>query len=158
GSSDTEQVPAGSEAVLGPGDTRISRNETAFEAANDGTTPVELLLGFMIADTTYREPVPTGWVIPPGTWESVDFNSSKRFLAPAELVDYQLRLRKLTLGPHATSELPPGSYAQIGITLDPKAPIGRPSDGTLRNLGDDTVTVHALTLEPRTPRAELTAP
>jgi hypothetical protein len=38
-----EDVPTGSEAVLGPGDTLIIRNEVRFDAVNAGTESVEIL-------------------------------------------------------------------------------------------------------------------
>lgn len=56
-----EEVAAGNEVVLGPGDTLVTHNETVMEAANTGTVPVELLNNAVIAAGDFGGRALPGW-------------------------------------------------------------------------------------------------
>jgi hypothetical protein len=146
-----EDVPAGSEVLLGPGDTWIARNETPFEATNTTAEPTHLLMWVLAniaeANTTYiyLEPVP--WTI-----ESAD-------PAPPgiELPEGPVTLRIKVLELPVKGRLPaaPGTI-QHGVRpprdaagkpiLDPS--LGTQSNRTLVNLGRKPLTVYVLTLDP----------
>ncbi|MFT4040427.1 MAG: hypothetical protein QM692_19765 [Thermomicrobiales bacterium] len=153
GAGAVEAIAAGAEVTLHPGDARISRNETPFEAVNSGAVRAEMVLSTMIFDSGDVEPVPTGWVTPSGLWESVDLNSVARDLSPSNLGDYQMRLRRIELAPDDVAAPPSTATTQVGVALDPEAPLGRPGGGALRNMGGTPITVYVLYLEPRNPVA-----
>jgi len=73
-----EEIPAGVDAVLTPGDALISRNETVVEGANTGDVPVELLNWVLLAAGGFGGHALPGWashnadvqgelVLPPGS-------------------------------------------------------------------------------------------
>lgn len=143
-----EIVPAGTEVTLGPGDARITRNTTAFDAVS-GAEPLQLLLGFLIIDERYREPVPTGWVLPSGTWQSTDNPAPGWSTVPADLADLQLRLKRVVLGPDATFPRASDVIGQITVATEPRSALASKGDGAARNLGKEPLTVYVLALEPQ---------
>lgn len=145
-----ENVPAGTEVTLGPGDTRISRNAVAFTATTDDA-PLHLLLGFLTIDKPYTEPIPLGWHIPDGVWDSIDFPDMTWSKSPSDLGAFQLRLQRVVLDPDADYALTAPAIGHMAIPDHAGAPFVRTGDGTIRNLGDDPLTSYVLTLEPQDP-------
>lgn len=143
-----EAVPAGTEVTLGPGDARITRNTSAFDAVS-GAEPLQLLLGFLNIDKPYAEPVPTGWVLPSGTWQSTDNPASGWSMVPADLADLQLRLERVVLDPDATFPRASGVIGQIAVATEPGSALASKGDGAARNIGPSPLTVYVLALEPQ---------
>ena len=143
GGGAAEAVPAGTEVVLGPGDTLVSRNETAFEAANPGAAPVDLLVAVFAPVSLNTDPIPPGWIT-----RGVDTRSEP--VAPAEPVT--LRLRLVTLAPGAV--LPAPRQGGVQLVVNPMgAPVVGVVDGKAQNVGDEPATVPVLTYEPPAPGA-----
>ncbi len=140
----SERVAAGSEVLLGPGDTLMSRYEDPFESENAGTNPVRLLdWVFVDGFVTSNHGNPSGW--------DYHFDGHSIFdLALGEQAA-TLRLDRVTLRPGAVLPLAPGDIAQFGLTLADDEPLGAGTDGTLENDGDTPITVHVLTVTPVAP-------
>ena len=143
-------VPADTEVTLGPGDARITRNTTTF-AAMTGEQPLQLLVGFLLIDKPYREPIPTGWILPSGTWQSTDNPASGWSSVPTDLRTLQLRLEKVMLDSNEAFPRKAGVIGQIAVSTIPDSAIASKGDGTVRNLGATPLTAYILTIEPRTP-------
>jgi hypothetical protein len=141
-----EEVPAGTEVVLGPGDGLISRNETVVEAANTGATPVELLNWVLIEKGDFGGHSLLGWVD-----HMADVQGPLAVPAgPATLL-----LRRVELAPDATFPAPAAGTLRFGVTLPNNAAgtpvaadLGQQSDGTIRTVGAEAITIYILTLEP----------
>jgi hypothetical protein len=133
-----EEIAADTEVTLGPGDALLSRQETPFEAANTGATPVELLDWGLVDNGNSAGP----HQLPGWTTHNGDLQTGT-ILAPATV---DLRLRRLTLAPDR--DLPiTGSVATLVVTTDPNGSLGRNSDGSARNVGADPITIYYLTLD-----------
>ncbi len=148
-----EEVPAGTEVVLRPGDALISRNETVVEAANTGTETVELLTWVLVEDlkATYG-----GHVLP--SWGNVD-PDVQTLISPME-GPARLRLQRIELA--AGAGVPPvaSGSLQFRVQLPENAAgtpvastVGKQLDDTLYNSGSDAVTLYVVTLEPLGPAA-----
>lgn len=152
GGSVLEEVPAGMEVPLGPGDTWMIRNETPYEVGNATDAPAQFLSWILanIADPNtayiYLEPGP--WIIdftdplPPGVE------------VPAAPVTLRIRLLELPIEGRLPAE--PETIIQQGVRPPTNAegtPVIDPSLGTLRsgtlvNIGRKPVTVYALSVVP----------
>ena len=132
-----EAVPAGAEVELRPGDTLVSRNETAFDAANPGTTPTDLLLASFLPRYGVA-PVPQEWI-------NRGKDAAGEVAAPVGAVT--LRLRRVTLAPGAVLPAPRPGGVQLVVN-----PIGEPVVGVVhgkaQNVFDEPATVPVLTYEP----------
>jgi hypothetical protein len=146
-----EMVSPGTEFTLGPGDASITSTETAGEAANLGSEPVEVLFS-VVTDGSYGtgsnpgNPVPSGFIEHDGR--------GGPFTVPDGPVRLQLRLVYLAAG--AVFPAPAGAFLSYvnplenaAGTLEPAAQVGRLDDGSVWNFdrrrGD---TIYVLTLEP----------
>ena len=145
-----EAVPAGTEVTLGPGDARITQNTVAFEATTEDL-PLQLLLGYLIIDKPWAEPVPLGWTTPSGAWESVDDPASSWTKIPADLGAFQLRLQRVDLAPDAAYTLPASAIGQLAVSIDAAASLAKTGDSAVRNRSEDPLTAYVLALEPREP-------
>lgn len=139
-----EDVPAGTEVALGPGDTWIARNELPYEATNTSEAPTDLLLWVLanVEDLDAFSYVPV-----PGTWEAHNFVAFplgvKVPAGPATL-----RIRRVELPVKGRVPAPPDGL-QYGVTLTPAIgpAVGNLPDGRLVNLGRKALTVYVLSLE-----------
>ena len=150
-----EEVPAGTEVALGPGDALLSRVETVVEAANTGEMPVELLSWVLVEDPTNAF---NGHLLP-GWWENDIDVRDVRDQPPGVSVpagSAAVRLRRVELAPDAVIPAPPSGGTSFAVILRENAAgtptravlIGPQSDGTIRSLGQVAATVYVLTLEP----------
>lgn len=143
-----DEVPAGTEVVLRPGDALVSRNETAVEVANTGTETVELLTWILVEDP---KGMFGGHVLP--SWSNFD-PDTQTLISPLE-GPARLRMRRIELA--AGAGIPPiatGSL-QFRVQLPENAAgtpvastVGKQLDDTLYNSGSDAVTLYVVTLEP----------
>jgi quercetin dioxygenase-like cupin family protein len=161
-----EAVPAGTEAVLGPGDGLVSRNEVAVEAANAGDGILELLSWALVDDpegtlggnTPDTPAVFGGHRLPDWSSDWVDRRSgpSGRFGVVVPAGPARLRLRQVELAPGASLPPPAGSSPFLvslrrnaaGTPTDLVGTLGREADGTVLNRGREAFAVYVLTLEP----------
>jgi hypothetical protein len=140
----SERVAAGTEVLLGPGDTLMSRYEDPFESENAGTIPVRLLdWVFVDGFVTSNHGNPSGW--------DYHFDGHSIFDLVLGEQAATLRLDRVTLRPGAVLPVAPGDTAQFGLTLADDEPLGAGTDGTLENDGDTPITVHVLTVTPVAP-------
>lgn len=155
GSGTPETVPAGTKLVLESGDAMIAPNETAFDAANTGSTPVQLLAWNLLAGAGPDAQVPSNWV---------QQNGDVKFGLSVPAGPATVRLRRITLAPEG--ELPaPSGVLQFGLTVPDYAagtPVafgtGKLTNGTIGNSGDEPVTIHVLTFVPTGPGMETSTP
>jgi hypothetical protein len=162
-----EAIPARTEVVLNPGDSLISRDEVAVEAANTGTEPVTLLSWLLIqGDGTFERQRTTllwaelwpqftghklpGWVEgqPGDVREMSDVQGPIRLDArPA-----RIELRRVTVQDD-TILPPPADGLQFIAPVGPHADKLRQADNTFRVLGEigQPVTVYVLTLRQADP-------
>lgn len=103
-----ETIPAGTEMMLGPGDTLITRNEIGDTWTNAGPGAVELLSTPVLSGFVPGPPVPPGWLGP----QEYDLREGISLPAGA----YTLRLRRVTLRTDAVLTPPPGGR-QLAIIL-----------------------------------------
>jgi len=136
-----ETVPARTEVILGPGDALVSSTETAFDGANTGTTPTELLF-WILTDANYPTgPIPAGWI-------AHNTDVQDQLAVPAGPAT--LRLRRVELAPDATLPTPPGALL-FAVMLPGTPQVGRLPDGSVINVNRETVEVYVVTLEPAGP-------
>jgi hypothetical protein len=144
GSGAMVTVPAGTEVVLAPGDTVITRNEHGDAWTNPGPTPVELLSMPVLSGFVPGPPVPGTWAL-----RLADVREGVSLPAGA----YTLRLERVALAVGAELPLPPGGL-RLAITLPDEEGyvgyVGRRSDGTIVAIGAPraTVAAYVLTVEP----------
>lgn len=147
----SQQVPAGTEVLLGSGDTLMSRYEDAFTSANPGPAQTRLLdWVFVDGYVTANQGNPTGW--------DYHFDGHSLFDLAMPQGAATLRLDRVALGPGAILPRPPDAAAQFGLTLADDEPLGAGIDGTLENIGDTPITVHVLTVTPEGPARDAAAP
>jgi hypothetical protein len=138
-----EEIPAGVEATLGPGDTLMTGNEVAFEAANIGAIPVELLNWALLEPGDFGGRALPGWIN-----RSADVQGD--FHEYAGPVTYQLR--QFTLVPDATMLLPEAdlrfvSVARLNVQGTPAVGyMAQADDGSIQNTGAVSQAVYVLTL------------
>lgn len=144
----TEEIATGTEAVLGPGDALVSRNETVVEGANTGTAPVELLGWVLIG--------PGGGVFGghslPG-W--IDHNADVQDRLTVPPGGATVHLRRVELDADTVYPAPPSGAFSFAVTLQtntagtPVAGYGQKgTDGSLAHAAGGPVTFYVLTLEP----------
>jgi hypothetical protein len=126
GSGTPETVPVGTEVLLGPGDAMIARNEVPFDAANPGSTPVQML---MIDVTTQQNDVPAGWTLSA-------FSGALGFAVPPGPV--VLRLERAHLDPGADPPSRPDAAALMVVALQDNAS-GTPVASALASRGGSPV-------------------
>jgi hypothetical protein len=155
GSTSWEETPAGTEVALGAGEAILSPMGSGFEAANGGSTPVELLEGVLFAGDVANDPIPPGWTANGG-------NSQDIFLEPRLMPDTPLRiqLREAILAPGAVTAVPDGILTQLVVTPDraadlaikPNPDSAKATDPAARyvkqNVGATPLVVYVLTVEP----------
>ncbi len=139
GTEDWEDVAAGTEITLNPGDAVLLRMEDAFAAANANAAPVGLLEGVLFDGFVADDPIPAGW-----TYQDQDIISSP---APLPSGPLTLRLTQSTLAAGGDF-LMPDAALQLAVTLDASAVLGTQSDFRVRNAGKKPATVYLLTVEP----------
>jgi len=142
-----EEVPAGTEVVLGPGDGPVSGHESAVEMANTGDAPVELLSWILIDDS---EGEFGGYDL--AGWEVQSFDVQGPLTVPPGPAT--LRLRRVELAGDADFPVPAVGSQFVVLSSEHAAgtpaprDVGRLEDGTFRNFGRGAVIVHVLNLEP----------
>jgi hypothetical protein len=138
------EVGAGTEVVLGPGDAVVSRYETAFESANPGATPVELLLVVLVDHYVLADPALPGWI----ENEIALATDTELSVPPGPAA---LRLRRVALAPDAVLQPPPDAGGHLVVTTSPGVRLARVPTGdplvALRNQGRNPVTLYVATLE-----------
>ena len=157
--STLEDVPAGMEVGLGPGDAWIARNEIPFEAVNASAAPAHLL---MWVAANIEDPKEFNLLPGPGTW----FLDDEDALPPGVVMPAgpaRLRIRLLELPVEGRLPSAPGAiqHAVRPPTNAAGTPVVDPSLGTLRNgtvvnIGRKPVTAYVLSLEPL--EAEMSTP
>jgi hypothetical protein len=149
GTSAPEQIPAGTEIVLGPGDALLSEMADPFEATNAGATPVVLLDGVLFAGDPGTDPIPAESSGRP-VWQYIDQDIMLAPLAvPAGPVT--LRIQRTTLASGEVLPRPPGAVVQLAVTLERDSMVVTESASNERpfdvsNLSQEPVTVYALIL------------
>ena len=137
GSGTPEEVAAGTEVELRPGDTLVSRSGSSFDASNHGATPTDLLQANFLPGYGVA-PVPQGWI-------KRGSDTVGEVATPVGPVT--LRLRRVTLAPGAVLPAPRPGGVQLVVN-----PIGAPVvgvvNGKAQNAGDEPATVPVLTYEP----------
>ena len=136
-----QTVAAGSEVLLGPGDTLMSRYDDPFESTNPGTARVRLLdWVFVDGYVTSNHGNPSRW----------DYHFDGHYVFDLAMPDgaAMLRLDRATFQPGAVLPVGAGDLAQFALTLADDEPLGTGTDGTLENSGDAPITVHVLTVTP----------
>jgi len=133
-----EEIAAGTEVILGPGDALLSRAETPVEAANAGTEPVELL-SWVLTDNAGMA---YGHLMPGWTVGRADTRPYRIALAPAPAT---VRLRRVELAPGAT--LPASARLTFAVPVEARATIRKQPDGGIRNDETTSAGFYVLTLE-----------
>jgi hypothetical protein len=146
-----EEIAAGTEIVLSPGDALLSEMADPFEAANTGSTPVVLLDGVLFAGDSGSDPIPAESSGRP-VWQYIDQDI---MLGPQPVPPgpVSLRVQQATLEPGAVFPRPPAASLQLAVAVEPDSLVltasgsnERPFD--LSNLSTEPVTVYILILEP----------
>jgi len=133
----------------------IGPNETAFDAANTGSTPVQLLAWNLLAGDGPAAQVPPNWT-------ENDSDVPSGLSVPAAPATVQLR--RVTLAPEAELPAPSGGF-QFAVTLPDNAAgtpvashIGEQSNATIFNIGQEPATIYVLTFVPTGPGMETSTP
>jgi mannose-6-phosphate isomerase-like protein (cupin superfamily) len=155
GSGTPETVPADTEFVLEPGDAMIGPNETVFDAANTGSTPVQLLAWNFLAGAGPDAQVPSNWV-------QHDDDVSFGLSVPAGPAT--VRLRRITLAPEGELPSPRGVF-QFAVTLPDNAAgtpvaasLGKQSNGAIFNINREPANIYVLTFTPTGPETAMSTP
>jgi hypothetical protein len=140
-------VAAGAEIALEPDDALIGRVETAFGYSNVGPEAVELMSWTLSDHSTNTVPVPADWAFPNNR-----FHLSIVSVPPGSL---RLRLRWVDVAEGGAVPAPAAGGLQFTAPLAANqagtpvaAVLGNTSDGAIRNLGKEAITLYVLTLEP----------
>jgi hypothetical protein len=151
GTGPPEEIPAGTEIVLGPGDALLSEMGDPFEASNAGATPVVILDGGLFAGNPGTDPIPAEssgrpvWV-----YQDQDIMLAPLAVPPGPVA---LRVQQATLEPGDVRPRPPGAILQLAVTLErdslvltESASNERPFD--VSSFEQEPVTIYALILAP----------
>jgi len=134
----TEAVPPGTEVVLRPGDSAISRAEMPSTYVNAGSAPVDLASGALIHG--YSTAQPTGYHVNNDTAAS---GGTSLLTGPVSFV-----LEQATLPPGAVLPGPPSGIIRGIVSWPQIASLALASDGTVTSLEKDPVVIYILTLVP----------
>jgi len=139
----TTAVAAGTESILGPGDTLVRPAQAGMELANSGTEPVHLVV-WTLGDINVQGPsLPTSWDSLPC------YPGETSGTAPTGSV--RLKLRLVTVAPGSTLSAPEGAFVQQTLDLTQEAPnLGQKSDYSLTNQGTEPADLYVVSLEPAT--------
>lgn len=141
-----EEIAAGTEIVLEPGDALLSRMEDTFEGVNSGTTAVELLDAVLFAGEPIDDPVPyTDAGVASWAYQDQDI-----WLLPIAVPPEPVTLRMLqsSLDPGADLPPPAGAILQLAVDRDVEGVVSTQVDFTMNNPGVNPVTLYAVTLQP----------
>jgi hypothetical protein len=146
-----EDVPAGTEIVLEPGDALLSWMNDSFDAVNASSDPVELLDGILFDGEMTTDPIPQE----PSGRPAWSFHDQDIMLTqqPVPSEPVILRLQKTTLPKGGVLPRPPGAILQLAVSLDPADVVTteNPHNSNpfeLRNVGGEPATIYVLSLEP----------
>jgi hypothetical protein len=151
GAKQWEDVSAGTEFVLEPGDALLSWMDDSFDAVNAGSAPVELLDGILFDGEMTTDPIPQEQSGRPAwSFHDQDIMLTQQPV-PSEPVI--LRLQKTTLPKGGILPRPPGAIVQLAVSLDANDIVttehpSNPNPFELRNLGSGPATIYVLSLEP----------
>jgi hypothetical protein len=151
GAAQWEDVPAGTEIMLEPGDALLSWMDDSFDAVNSGSAPVELLDGILFDGGMTTDPIPQkSGGGPAWTFHDQDIMLTQQPV-PSEPVI--LRLRQATLPKGGVLPRPPGAILQLAVSLDAGDVVltenpHNPNPFELGNLGSGPATIYILSLEP----------
>jgi hypothetical protein len=142
-----EEVAAGTEVELAPGDAVLLLDAATVEFANLGTVPVEIVGMILAEGTGSANPTPPQWVT--GAYDLSGAGGVSLPGGPA-----LLRLRRFTLAADATSPAPPAALLHLGVA-GPANPAGTPTpawvvkqpDGSFDNFFGGEAVVYVVTLE-----------
>jgi hypothetical protein len=146
-----EDVPAGTEIMLEPGDALLTWMDDSFDAVNASSAPVELLDGILFDGEMTTDPIPQeSSGRPAWTFHDQDIMLEQQPV-PSEPVI--LRLRQATLPKGGILPRPPGAIVQLAVSLDANDIVitespSNPNPFELRNLGSGPATIYVLSLEP----------
>ena len=146
-----EDVPAGTEIVLEPGDALLSWMNDSFDAVNASSDPVELLDGILFDGEMTTDPIPQE----PSGRPAWSFHDQDIMLTqqPVPSEPVILRLQKTTLPKGGVLPRPPGAILQLAVSLDAGDVVTtenphNPNPFELRNVGGEPATIYVLSLEP----------
>jgi hypothetical protein len=144
-----EELPAGAEVALGPGDAVFFRDAAPITYVNNGAEPVEFIAWMLTDGGGGNSEAPAGWDI--GHSTAVHMAVFDRPEAAA-----RVRLRRIELAPADDLYPPAGSllsqfvYLGVnaeGVTVAPM--LGSLPDGGTRNAGRQALTIYQVVLEPQ---------
>lgn len=138
-----EEIPAGQEVTLEPGDGIVRRAEAGWTVVNGGTAPLRLLHAVLNENGT--PPPPPGW-----SWKDYQF---ARPIPEGPAGEVKVELREVELKPGETLPAPaPGaSQAAVQDFADERTrtvPLVPNPDGSARYLGTKDASVFVLTVSP----------
>jgi len=150
GAARWEDVPAGTEIALDPGDALLSRMDDGFDAVNSSSAPVGLLEGVLFDGEVSNDPIPqepSGR--PAWTFHDQDILFTQQPVPAEPLI---LRMRQVTLPEGGVLPRPPGTILQQAVSLDAADVVStedpsNPNPFELRNLGTEPATIYVLSLE-----------
>jgi hypothetical protein len=142
-----ERVPLGTEVVLQPGDTAVYAYDSPAEYANLGTTLVRTVGGELGVGVVPGAAVPLTFI---------DFG--EKYPLPA-LPPGPVRatIVQVTLPPDGLFPAPPAGSLRLAVG-ESDISLGENSDGSLRNINPQEVTVYVLTLTPAGEEASTPTP
>jgi hypothetical protein len=138
GASRAEDLAAGSEVLLHPGDTAIYDFARPAEYANHGSDPLHVIGGGLLAGAMAW--TPAGMTVLDGNEEY-----SAPALPPGPV---QITLIRAMLPPQGTLPAPPPDSLILEVGAEDDANIGQGADGSLRNIGPQEETFYALVISP----------
>jgi hypothetical protein len=138
GTATGAEVPPQTAVVLHAGDSAVYGLELPVEYANMGATPVQLVSGGLFAGFS-------GWI--PEEFTLLDYNEEYALPSlPPGPVEASLVRATLPRGGEVSAPPPGALVLEVGASGD--ADIAQRADGSLRNIGEKTVTIYVLTLVP----------
>ncbi len=160
GAAAPEEVPAGTEIALGPGDALLSQMADAFDATNSSSTPALVLDGILFAGDVSTDPIPQESSGRPA-WL---FHDQDIILDPQPVPDgaVTLRMQRITLAPGDVHLRPPGAVLQLAVGLGENLVVtNNPANDnpfSLTNLGEESVDLYLLILEPAAAASGMSTP
>jgi len=135
--ANAEEVPPGEETVLEPGDTVVYSYQQPAEYANFGSKPVHIILGGFLAGVL------------PGAMADLDFvDYAEKYPTPAlPHGSVQATLIRAMLPPDGSTPASPPDALSLSVGAVGEVSLGESSDGAVRNINPDPVTIYVLRLE-----------